>query len=100
MAQPLCPKCGKSLRTESGLGRHAERCHPKRRQEIPAQNQPSEAGMVSRVTPKCKPRRVKQPLPAPEEEHEGLRILARIIDWAIMKDAQVRESPHGHQPEP
>ncbi len=98
MAQPLCPKCGKRLRTESGLGRHAERCHPERRQEIPAQNQ--EAGMVWRVTPKSKPRRVKQPLPAPEEEHEGLRILARIIARAIMKDAQTRESPHGHQPEP
>ena len=100
MAQPLCPKCGKSLRTESGLGRHAERCHPERRQAIPGQNQPSEAGMVWRVALKSGPKHSKQAPGAPEEEHEGLRILASIIARVTMKDAQTRESPHRHQPEP
>ena len=49
MAQTLCPKCGRSFRTQSGLAWHVEHSHPEARQAMLAQDQPKEAGTACRA---------------------------------------------------
>lgn len=60
MQQALCPKCGKRLRTQRGLGWHLERSHAEARQDMLAQNHLKEAETVCGVVAVRQRQRIMQ----------------------------------------